>query len=103
MSKQSRIPVFKSYEEEAEFWDTHSVTEFLDELKPVKVVYKPEGKKTKKSGRKHDTVIHIKISEKVKQLLDQRAKAQASTISALLRLWVHQKLAESTRSLSTDQ
>lgn len=95
------IPPFTSYEEEAAFWDTHSVVDYWDKDKMVKVMYKPERKKAKKTRLKHDTVIHIKISSKVKQLLDQKAKAQASTISALLRLWVHQKLAESIRSLSS--
>ncbi|MSP12019.1 MAG: hypothetical protein EXR62_03570 [Chloroflexi bacterium] len=31
----SRIPTFKTIEEEAEFWDTHSITDFLDELEEV--------------------------------------------------------------------
>ena len=33
----SRIPVFTSIEEEAEFWDTHDSTEFEDEWEPVEV------------------------------------------------------------------
>ena len=33
--KQSRIPVFKTIEEEADFWDTHSLEEFADELEEV--------------------------------------------------------------------
>lgn len=33
----SKIPDFKNYEEEANFWDTHDFTEFLDEMTPVKV------------------------------------------------------------------
>ena len=32
------IPAFNSYEEEAEFWDTHSISDFKNETKPVKVV-----------------------------------------------------------------
>ena len=35
--KKSRIPAFTTHEEEAAFWDTHEITEFLDELTPVKV------------------------------------------------------------------
>lgn len=31
----SRIPAFKTVEEEASFWDTHSSEEFADELTPV--------------------------------------------------------------------
>ncbi len=35
---KSRIPTFKSIEEEAAFWDTHSSEEFADELAPVENV-----------------------------------------------------------------
>src|SRR5579864_396649 len=35
ITKKSRIPEFKSYAEEAEFWDTHDFTEFEDETHPV--------------------------------------------------------------------
>lgn len=34
---KSRIPMFASYEAEAQFWDTHDTTDFEDEFKPVKV------------------------------------------------------------------
>ena len=37
IEKKSRIPTFTTHEEEAAFWDTHEITEFLDELTPVKV------------------------------------------------------------------
>ena len=33
----SRIPDFQRREEEAEFWDSHDFTEFLDETRPVKL------------------------------------------------------------------
>ena len=31
------IPAFNSYEEEASFWDTHSITDFKEEIEAVKV------------------------------------------------------------------
>jgi predicted DNA binding CopG/RHH family protein len=34
---QSRIPDFASRAEEAAFWDTHDITDYLDELKPARV------------------------------------------------------------------
>jgi hypothetical protein len=34
---RSRLPRFKSYEEEAAFWDTHDSTEFESEFKPTMV------------------------------------------------------------------
>ncbi|RJS82250.1 hypothetical protein CW713_05345 [Methanophagales archaeon] len=33
------IPIFKSVEEEAEFWDTHDTEEFADEFEPVEVKF----------------------------------------------------------------
>ena len=35
---KSRIPEFASREEEAEFWDTHDFTDYLDELEPVRAL-----------------------------------------------------------------
>jgi len=37
IKKTNKIPTFKNREEEAKFWETHSFSEFTDELKPVKV------------------------------------------------------------------
>ena len=34
---KNHIPNFASREEEAEFWDTHAFTDYLDDLTPVKV------------------------------------------------------------------
>ncbi|MCZ7545112.1 MAG: BrnA antitoxin family protein [Anaerolineae bacterium] len=39
MTKIRRIPQFKSLEEEAKFWDTHSFADYWDEMKPVKVKF----------------------------------------------------------------
>ncbi len=36
---RSRLPRFKSIEEEAEFWDTHDSTEFEAEFKPTRVKF----------------------------------------------------------------
>src|SRR4051812_22501338 len=36
------IPEFRSREEEAEFWDTHDVTDYLDELQPMRVQVVPQ-------------------------------------------------------------
>lgn len=40
-TKPSRIPDFKSVEEETEFWDRHDSTDFLDALRPVRVRFSP--------------------------------------------------------------
>ena len=38
-TRPSRIPTFASREEEAEFWDTHDFTDYLDELTPSTLRY----------------------------------------------------------------
>ena len=37
--KGHEIPQFTSHEEEANFWDTHDISEYWDELEPVKVTF----------------------------------------------------------------
>jgi len=37
--RRVKIPKFKSIEEERKFWDTHSVTDFLDELEFVDIKF----------------------------------------------------------------
>jgi hypothetical protein len=40
--KKSKIPEFKTIKEEATFWDTHDVTNYLEELEPVSGAYLPQ-------------------------------------------------------------
>jgi predicted DNA binding CopG/RHH family protein len=37
-----KIPDFKTTEEEAEFWETHSVSDYWDEFEPVKEELNPK-------------------------------------------------------------
>ncbi len=37
--EQNRVPEFASREEEAEFWDTHDFTDYLDEVKVISVKF----------------------------------------------------------------
>jgi hypothetical protein len=87
MMKPSRIPSFKTIQEEAEFWDTHSITEFLDELEPVNLVYTPEPKKA---------VVHVKMAETLKEKIEQVAKAKDISVSSLIRMWTVEKLRQAS-------
>lgn len=35
MNEDKHIPEFKSYEEMAEFWDTHSLADYWDQTEPA--------------------------------------------------------------------
>lgn len=39
MSNKKRLPHFKTREEEAKFWDTHFMLDYLDELEPADEVF----------------------------------------------------------------
>ena len=85
--KKSRIPKFKSYEEEANWWDTHDTTEFEDEFKPVKLeVVKP--------------LIHIlgvRLDAKTIDQLSEIGSELGIGPSTLVRMWVLEKLKTSSR------
>ena len=40
-----KIPKFKNYKEEARFWDTHDISDYIDEMKFVDVEFIPRQKR----------------------------------------------------------
>jgi len=82
--KKSKIPKFKNYKEEAKFWDTHDVTEFLDELKPVKAIYEPKVKK--------EETMTLRFTPDVKKMVTSIARCYDISPSALVRMWVVEKV-----------
>ena len=92
---KSRIPEFASREEEAEFWDTHDITDYLGELKPVKTRFAknlaqgitirldPDTLQTlreyvHKEGLGPTTLARMWILEHLREQEEQRSKANAS-------------------------
>jgi CopG antitoxin of type II toxin-antitoxin system len=76
----SKIPEFDSLEEEAEFWDTHSTTEFEDEWEPVEVAIAPE-------VRSH-FIVEIEFDRPTWYRLRDHARARGLRLSELAREWV---------------
>ncbi len=81
---KSKIPKFKSIEEEAEFWDTHSVTDFEDETEDVDIVVELEKPRT-------DTLV-IRVQKNIKDKMEKVAKKKGINVSTLVRIWLSQKL-----------
>lgn len=48
--KKKKIPKFKTEEEEARFWETHSLTDYVDELEEVELEWVPEEDTCPKCG-----------------------------------------------------
>ena len=83
---KSRIPHFKSVEEEAEFWDTHDLTEFEDELEvvnDVRFVVMRGG--TKKA-------LTVRLPEDTLKTLAEQAHQMGVGSSTLVRMWVMEHL-----------
>ena len=81
---KSRIPTFKTIEEEAAFWDAHSSEEFADELTPVENV-----KFVKEHSKK---ALTVRFDEDVFEELTQEAKEKGIGPSTLARMVILEHL-----------
>ena len=83
--KRVRDPMpdeFASREEVAEFWDTHDITDYLDELKPVNV----EFSKNLANG------VVVRFTSDTLMKVYETARAQGVTMDALIQKWVVERL-----------
>ena len=88
--KKSRIPRFKSREEEAEFWDTHSTTEFEDEWKEV----------TLKVARPLIHTLAVRLDAKTIDALADLGHQKGLGPSTLARMWLLERLSQEEASES---
>jgi hypothetical protein len=82
--KKSRIPIFKSIEEEAAFWDTHSSEEFADELTPAENVKFVKGKSKK--------ALTVRFDEDTFDELNREASEKGIGPSTLARMLILEHL-----------
>jgi hypothetical protein len=84
MSKNSKVPKFRDVKEEADFWDSHDITGYLKDLKPTRLVYKTKGEKT--------ATVTVRVAPALKKELTRVAGCYDISPSALVRMWVVEKL-----------
>lgn len=82
--KISRIPQFKSIQEEAEFWDSHDTTDYEDEFKPVKVRF----------AKNLSENINIRLDAESLKQVRSRAREMGIGPTTLIRMWVLERLAK---------
>lgn len=82
--KKSKIPEFKSIEEEAKFWDTHSFADYWDELEDVDIVREVD------KPRKETLV--LRVQKNFKDRLKKTARKKGLNVSTLARMWLMEKL-----------
>lgn len=85
-----KIPKFKTIQEERAFWDTHSITDYLSELKPAKdiVFERPPLKRN----------FQLRLDEETIKKLKALAGKKGTDVSALIRGWIRQHLEKELRS-----
>lgn len=84
------IPHFKSYAEEAAFWDNHSLADYWDTWEDVDIVFdldKPRGES-----------LIVRLQKSFKQALEKAARRKGLNISTLARMWLMEKLQEDIRT-----
>ena len=78
----SRIPQFNSREEEAAWWDSHDITDYLDELKPVRVRF----------ARNLSEGLTVHLDPETMRALREQARRQGLGPTTLIRMWVMERL-----------
>ena len=79
-----KMPKFKSIKEEAKFWDTHDITDYLDTMEPVKLEFNP--KTTKKES------LTIRVQSGLRKKIEAQAQQYGINLSTLIRIWLIDKL-----------
>lgn len=82
-----KIPKFRTLAEEARFWDTHDVADYLSEMKFVDIEFLPRQKREEK--------VTIRIEPTLKERLEKLARSHGVNLSTLARMWFIEKLRES--------
>ena len=77
-----RIPDFASRDEEAAWWDSHSIVDYLDELEPVRL----------KFAKQLSSPIAVRLNTNDRAQLTKLANDQGVGTSTLIRMWVKERL-----------
>jgi hypothetical protein len=89
MKKKTKIPKFKTREEEAKFWDTHSFADYWDEFEDIDLVVA--------LNKPRDETLVLRLQKGLKIRLEKVAKAKGLNVSALARMWLMEKLQQQNR------
>ena len=81
---KQRIPKFASRAEEAEFWENHSMADYWDELKPVRVRF----------AKNLSQGITIRFDPPTLDALRRQAQQKGIGPTTLARMWILEHLAE---------
>ena len=89
--KMTKLPEFASEQEEAEFWDKHDSTEFLDGTEPVEITFV--------NARPPKKQISLRLDKDIIDQLKTIATGKGIGYQTMIRMWVMERLREETRPL----
>jgi predicted HicB family RNase H-like nuclease len=78
---KSSISKASSYKEIGEFWDTHDISDYWDQLEPVEFEIDIQGEE-----------IVYDIDEKISKIIQINAKRRGISVDTLLNLWLQEEL-----------
>jgi predicted DNA binding CopG/RHH family protein len=87
--KPSRIPKFKTLEEESEFWDTHSILDYWDETEEVQGPFI--------DARPPKKLVSIRFDPSLISATKRVARTKGVGYQTLLRMWAYEGLARELR------
>jgi len=82
---RARIPKFTNRQEEAKFWESHSVSDFIEELKPVNARF----------AKNLSEGLHIRLNSQTLSTLREKAKDKGIGPTTLVRMWILEQLQSS--------
>lgn len=83
MSENKTIPVHKSYEEMAEFWDSHSLSEYWEQTEPA------EFEVTKPLQNQILVPVNVELLENVRQIAHSRGVSTERLVNTFLEQQIH--------------
>jgi predicted HicB family RNase H-like nuclease len=84
MKASKKPPVFDSYEEIADFWDSHSLSDYWDQTEPVELEMAPEARRR----------FLISVDREVIGRVQRLAKSRGVSLESLVNLLLEQRLQE---------
>lgn len=83
--KHSKIPQTDSIQELAQFWDTHDLTDFEDELEEV-------------TEPVFETKVTVRLNPDEAEVVKTLANARGTSLATLVQEWVAERIATSSPS-----
>ncbi len=81
-----KIPQFKTEQEEADFWDSHDSTDFLDETEAINVTFV--------DARPSMKQISLRLDPSVIDQLKSLAVGKGIGYQTMIRMWVMERLGQ---------